>query len=126
MKLCSKSAAGYRRMSFDPSKIVRDLDRQIPVPHVLAQTEAFLERCGWKLEIDSEILEIPRDGELVVRSRAFVKDEQGDVFLGDHFEVVLIGKRPVGDDLCASHAVLKLYFNLEGQLVSEDRYDRYR
>lgn len=114
-------------MSFQASQMTEQLDGEIPVASVVAQTQAFLERCGWKLEIDSEILEIPRDVELVVRSRAFVKAEQGDVFLGDHFEaVVLIGKRAVGENLCASHAVLKLYFNLEGQLISEDRYDRYK
>ena len=114
-------------MSFEASQLNGQLDRVIPVASVVAQTQEFLERCGWKLEIDNEIVEIPRDVEVFVRSRGFVKAEQGDVFLGNHFEaVVLIGKRLVDEYLRASHAVLKLYFNLEGQLISEDRYDRYK
>jgi hypothetical protein len=106
--------------------MIQYLDTALPISSVLAQTHAFLERCYWKLEIDNEIIEITKNVELVVHSRAFVKADLDDLFLGDHFEaVVLLGQEIVGENVCARYGVLRMYFNLDGQFVSEDRYNKH-
>jgi hypothetical protein len=69
---------------------------------------------------------IPQNVDILVRSRAFIKaDIEHAVFLDDHYEaVVLIGV----DDQAPYHAkygILKLYFNMEGTFISEDRYSQY-
>ena len=98
----------------------------LPVQHVLEQAYAFLTECGWQLEIDEEFVSIPRDVELCVRSRAFIKADVGDVFLADHFEaVVLIGKEVIGRNIGATYGILRMYFNHEGHFESEDRYNKY-
>ena len=106
--------------------MIQHLDTALSVSKVLEQAQAFLERCGWKLEIGSEVIEIPKNVELVVRSRAFVKADLKDVFIGDHFEaVVLLGEVLIYENVRAKFGVLRMYFNLDGQFVSEDRYDKY-
>lgn len=106
--------------------MIKHLDIVLPISSILAHTRAFLESCGWKLEIDNEVIEIPKNVEVVVRSRAFIKAELDDVFLDDHFEaVVVVGKEDIGDNVCACYGVLRMYFNLDGQFVSEDRYNQY-
>jgi hypothetical protein len=102
------------------------IDMLLPVAHVRASAHAFLATCNWQLEIDEEMVTIPHDAELCVRSRAFVKADVGDVFLDDHFEaVVLIGKVQLGPNVGATYGVLRLYFNAAGQFISEDRYNKY-
>jgi hypothetical protein len=114
-------------MSEQSHKNITDvLDAVIPVSRVLDATRTFLTRCGWRLEIDEYSVTIPSDVELEVRSRAFVKADNHEVFLDDHFEaVVLLGKEAFGTSYRAAYGVLCLYFNQEGQFVSEDRYNRY-
>jgi len=108
-------------------EMIRYIDSELPVTSVLRQAAAFLAECGWKLEIDDAVVEIPRDAELIVRSRALVKaDLEGQTFLDDHFEaVVLIGKVLIDESIRAKYGVLRMYFNLAGQFVSEDRYNKY-
>ncbi len=109
------------------SEITGYLDDMLPVSSVLRQAKAFLLSCGWKLEINEEFVAIEENTELAVRSRSFVTaDLPCEVFIDDHFEaVVLIGTEEVGENIVARYGVLKMYFNLEGQFVSEDRYDKY-
>jgi len=119
-------ALDFRIMISTQPEMIQHLDTALPVSSILAQTQAFLERCCWKLEINNEIIEIPKNVELVVRSRAFVKADLNDLFLGDHFEaVVLLGQEIVGENICARYGVLRMYFNLAGQFVSEDRYNKH-
>ncbi len=108
-------------------EMIKHVDYALPVASVLQQVAAFLAECGWKLEIEDAVVEIPKDTELIVRSRAFIKaDIEGQVFLDNHFEaVVLIGKVLIGESIRAKYGVLRIYFNLEGQFVSEDRYNKY-
>ncbi|HLL14003.1 MAG TPA: hypothetical protein VK388_02885 [Pyrinomonadaceae bacterium] len=107
--------------------MIKHVEAALPVPSVLKQAAEFLSKCGWKLEIEETIIEIPKDTELIVRSRAFIKAEiEGQLFLDDHFEaVVLIGKVVIGEHIRAKYGVLRMYFNLEGHFVSEDRYNKY-
>ena len=59
----------------------------------------------------------------VVASRAYVKAHAPDIFLGDHYEaVVYLAPEVLGDNWLATAGTLKLYFNLDGDFVSEDRY----
>ena len=119
-------ALDLRTMHLDQPEMIRRLDGALPVSSVLTQARAFLERCGWKLTIDNDVIEIPENIELIVRSRAFIRAELDDIFLGDHFEaVVLLGHEVIGENVSARYGVIKMYFNLEGQFVSEDRYNKY-
>lgn len=108
-------------------EIIKHVETALPVASVLKQAAAFLAKCGWKLEIEDVVVEIPTDTELIVRSRAFIKAElEGQIFLGDHFEaVVLLGKVMIGGNIRAQYGVLNMYFNLEGHFVSEDRYNKH-
>lgn len=113
-------------MNSNQPEMIQHLDMALPISSILAQTRTLLESCDWKLEIDNEIIEISKNVELVVRSRAFIKAELDDIFSGDHFEaVVLLGKEVVGEIVCARYGILRMYFNLDGQFVSEDRYNQY-
>jgi hypothetical protein len=110
------------------TELTRLVDGVLPVSSVLRQTTTFLARCDWKLEIEEDVIvEIPTDTELIVRSRAFIKaDHEEHIFLDDHFEaVVLLGKVMIGEIIRAKYGVLRMYFNLEGQFVSEDIYNKY-
>jgi hypothetical protein len=108
-------------------EMIKHVEAALPVASVLKQAAAFLAECGWELDIGDVIVKIPTDTELIVRSRAFIKAElAGQIFLDDHFEaVVLLGKEIIGESIRAKYGVLKMYFNLEGQFVSEDRYNEY-
>lgn len=60
-----------------------------------------------------------------MRSRAIIKADLDDVFLDDHLEaVVLLGKEIVGENVSAKYGMIKMYFNLQGQFVSEDRHSQ--
>ena len=101
-----------------------ELDAKIPEAAVLASVMAFLEEADWKLEFhDGEARTIPRQPEPLVASRAFVKAHVPDIFLGDHYEaVVYLGAERVGDNWVPTAGTLKLYFDRDGNFVSEDRH----
>lgn len=107
--------------------MIKHVEAALPVTSVLKQAAAFLAKCGWKLEIEGVVVEIPTDTELIVRSRAFIKAElEGQIILDDHFEaVVLLGRVMIGENIRAKYGVVRMYFNLEGQFVTEDRYNKY-
>jgi hypothetical protein len=107
--------------------MTKHVETALPVTSVLKQAAAFLSECVWELEIEDVFVKIPTDTELIVRSRAFIKAElKGQVFPDNHFEaVVLLGKVMIGESLRAKYGVLRMYFNLEGKFVSEDRYNKY-
>lgn len=115
-------------MNDSTDELARLIDAILPASAVLEKTTSFLDECGWTLEIDEESVDIPKGAELIVRSRAFIKADLDDVFLGDHFEaVVLLGREDLGDNISATkYGVLRMYFNLDGQFVSEDRYNKFK
>jgi hypothetical protein len=103
-----------------------EIENVIPKEKVIEEAQTFLARCGWELEVNEDLVRIPPNVELCVRSRAFIKADLPDVFLGDHYEAtVLIGCEEVNDNICAEYAVLKLYFDESGHFVSEDRYSKF-
>jgi hypothetical protein len=111
------------RMSF---LTIRDIERVIPKTKVLAVTANFLEECGWRLEIEDQMVNLPNDLELYVQSRAFVKADGPDVFLGNHYEaVVYLGYEEDEDNVIPQYGILKMYFNQAGEFVSEDRHSRF-
>lgn len=102
--------------------IVSQIESILSKEKVIEQAQSFLESCGWSLEINGELVSFPKQTDLSIRSRAFIKADSDNVFCDDHYEaVVLIG----GDSGRAKYGVLKMYFNLNGNFVSEDRYDKY-
>ena len=99
------------------------LNEVVPIDKVIADARRFLTECGWLLEIEGQVIPLPKDLELRVQTRAYISASAPDVFLGDHFEaVVLLGCNHVGSNWIAEHGYLKLYFDLGGQFVSEDRF----
>jgi hypothetical protein len=101
-----------------------ELDRVIPEASVLAAAHRFLDSAAWQLEFEGlGIVSVPRDPSPVVATRAFVRAHAPDVFLGDHFEAsVLLGPEKVGGNWTARSGILKLFFDLKGSFISEDRY----
>jgi hypothetical protein len=98
----------------------------LPKEKVIRHAESFLDSCGWNLEVGESLVSIPKEAHLSVRSRAFIKADADDVFLDDHYEaVVLIGSESIGEHRRAKYCVLKMYFNLNGEFVSEDRHNKY-
>ena len=107
-------------------KIGHQIDSVISKTRVKEAALGFLQDCKWELEIGDEIVQIPQDVELYVRSRAFVKADAPDMFLGNHFEAtVLIGYEQDEDMVYAKYGMLRMYFNEAGEFVSEDRFSRY-
>ena len=107
-------------------EIANRIEAMLPKEKVIQQTLSFLNSCGWRLEIDESLISIPKEAQIYVRSRAFIRADSEEVFLGDHYEaVVLIGVETIGEHQRAKYVVLRMYFNLNGEYVSEDRYDKY-
>jgi hypothetical protein len=105
------------------SSLEAELDAKIPLAAVLNAVEEFLDSAEWKLEYGDRVLEIPRTPKPIVKTRSFVKAHAADVFIGDHFEAtVALGPRIIGNNVIATAGTLRLYFNLQGKFVSEDRY----
>ena len=101
-----------------------DLDAVIPGSKVIETAFAFLESCGFELEIEEgKFVTIPRSTELVLWRRAFIK-EQEDVDGWDHYEATVMLGRLDGEDW-PDFGSLKLYFNPDGKFVTEDVYPRY-
>jgi hypothetical protein len=107
-------------------QITKQIEAMLPKAKVIQQAKSFLDLCGWNLEIDGGLISIPEHTEISVRSRAYIKADAEDVFLNDHYEaVILIGNERIGEHQRAKYGVLRMYFNLSGEFVSEDRYSRY-
>jgi hypothetical protein len=107
-------------------EIIRHIEAILPREKVQQEARSFLETCGWSLEIGEKLISIPRETELGVRSRAFIRADAEDVFLEDHYEaVVIIGIESLGEHQRAKYGVLRMYFNLNGEFISEDRYNEY-
>jgi hypothetical protein len=99
------------------------IDDVIPCKKVLADVRAFLSGCDWMLEIDDALIRIPHDADLRVQTRAYVVADAPDIILGDHFEaVVILGCRVDGENWVADYGYLKLYYNTNGEFLTEDRY----
>ena len=102
-----------------------NIDSVIPREKVLQEAHRFLESCSWTIKIADEIVTLPSDLELVIQTRAFISAEAPDIFLGDHYEaVVMLGREITDRNWIPLHGYLKLYFNLEGQFVTEDRFSK--
>jgi len=82
------------------------MDQIIPIAKVLVDAKALLDDCEWELEIEGSMLTIPKDTEIQVQTRAHILANAPDIFLGDHYEaVVLLGC----DDWSPIYGYLKLY-----------------
>ena len=107
-------------------QITEQIEAVLPKEKVMREANIFLDRCGWKLEIDATVISIPQDIQIGIRSRSYVKADAEDVFLGDHYEaVILIGIESIGEYNRAKYGILRMYFDLQGRFVSEDRHNQY-
>ncbi len=107
-------------------EIAKRIEAMLPKEKVIRQAQSFLDSCGWSLEIDESLVSIPKEAQICVRSRAFIKADAEDVYLGNHYEaVVLIGIESTGENQRAKYGVLRMYFNESGEFVSEDRYNKH-
>lgn len=99
------------------------IDQVIPVDKVIADARAFLAECEWKLEIGDTLVDLPENIELRIRSRAYIAATAPNVFIGDNFEVaIMLGCDDTGSNWVPIHGHLVLYYDLNGNFVSEDRY----
>jgi hypothetical protein len=86
--------------------------------HICHVARDFLTACQWELEIDGDWIKVPPDAEIHVHSGAIILSDGG---FGDHIvAIVYLGiERP---SLLPVYAVLRLYLNAAGQMITEDRY----
>lgn len=105
------------------AKTMRELDTIIPIEKIIRTAHDFLLECDWKLEINESLVCLPENLELVVQTRAYIEANAPDIFIGSHFEaIVFLGRSIVGNNWLPIHGYLKLYFDLEGNYISEDRF----
>lgn len=101
-----------------------DFDIVIPKAKVIANALAFLEKCGFTLEIEEgKWVDIPRTIELVLWRRSYTTYDDG-ITGWNHYEAEVMLGRLDGSE-CPDLGYLRLYFNLEGEFVTEDRGPRY-
>ena len=87
---------------------------------VVGLARAFLSRCGWALEVDGGLIDVPMDAEFRVRSAAFILSDHG---FGDHVEaIVYLGADGSPPHDLPRYGVLRLYLDAEGRMITEDRY----
>ena len=106
------------------------LDSTLSEARVLASVAAFLESQSWVVYRDEAPIDIPKGVELRLLSRQFVKADHGGVYMGDHLEAdVMVGlkrrddaEHPELDELflSAEYCYMRLYFDLAGQLLSDE------
>lgn len=90
--------------------------------HICRVARDFLASCGWELEADDGFIRVPPDAEFEVYSTAIIVSNHG---FGDHVEaVVYLGAEQSPPNVWPVYGVLRLYLNLEGQMITEDRYSR--
>jgi hypothetical protein len=106
--------------------IISHIEAIISREKVIQVAKDFLSTCKWSLEIDEAMILIPQDVDILVRSRAFIKaDIEHAVFLDDHYEAVVLISVDDQALYYAKYGIIKLYFNMEGTFISEDRYSQY-
>jgi len=107
-------------------KMENRIEKIIPISKIMYDIRHFLEKCNWELEIGEQLVRIPKNEELFVQTRAYVLTNAPDIFLGDHYEsVVLLGYEKLDDNVIPKYGYLKMYYDEEGSFISEDRYDKY-
>ena len=110
------------------TRVTLEIDRIIPVEKVLATARRFLDTAGWEMEFEDEDGEtervaIPRDADLVVASRAFVRADLLELSFGNHLSaIVLIGAERKEKNPVAKFGILRLYFNEFGAYITEDHF----
>ncbi|MCM8525900.1 MAG: hypothetical protein NE327_05245 [Lentisphaeraceae bacterium] len=100
-----------------------EIDLVIPDQKVIKDVRAFLEHCDWQLEIEEQIKLLPKNIKLEIQTKAFIKAKAPDIFLGDHYEVVVfLGCIKSKENWIPEYGYIKLYYDLNGVYISEDRY----
>jgi hypothetical protein len=106
-----------------------DIDAVIPESAVSEAAIRFLDSAEWELEFDGMgMVTIPREPRPIVASRAYIKPHAHGGF-GDHYEAIVYLGPEAWLTNTATHqnwtprsGVLRLYFNLNGRFITEDRY----
>jgi hypothetical protein len=89
--------------------------------HVFRCTHDLISEAEGSLEIGDKLIQFSPDEELVLISRAYVIDDSGEGF-GDHLEAIVgLGHERVERWSIYRKGMLRLYFKLDGTLITEDR-----
>lgn len=104
--------------------LLEELDARLPVTVVMAAALDLLDHSGWKMEFEGfGTITVPRRPAPLMVSRAFVREEFEGFAFGDHFEAgIALDPLVTPEGLEARAGFLKLYFDLDGQLISEDKF----
>ena len=95
------------------------LDQAIPIERVLRDANAFLEECGWELEIGKATVQISKTTDFHVRSRMFIAAEDPQIALGDHWQaLVMLGGDVTGAKWHPKHGYLKIHYSTRGEFIS--------
>ncbi len=102
-----------------------NIDNIIPIEKVLSDAKLFLNECGYALEIGDELIRLPIDINLEVQTRAYIMANAPDIFLGNHYEAVILLEVEKNDkNWISKYGYLKLYYDESGKFISEDRYTK--
>lgn len=113
-------------MPYPSHSMKNQIEKTIPISKIMNDIKAFLEKCNWELEIGERLVKIPKNEELFVQTRAYILANAPDIFLGNHYEsVVLLGYEELDDNIIPKYGYLRMYYDEEGHFISEDRYDKY-
>lgn len=103
--------------------MIPEIEKILPTSKVITDIKIFLNECNWEIEIADELIKIPINTDIRIQTRAFVLADAPDIFIGNHYEVVgILGCEVVGDNWNAKYGYLKMYYDLNGNFISEDRY----
>jgi hypothetical protein len=101
------------------------IDKIIPIDKILSDAESLLKECGWIFEVGDKTIRLPIDLNLEVQTRAYVLANAPDIFLGNHYEaVILLGVEKNNENWIPKYGYLKLYYDESGKFISEDKYSK--
>ncbi len=102
----------------------RLLDKIIPESKIMQDLRAFIkDECHYELEID-ETVYLNADTDYLLQTRAYIQAHTSEIFMNDHLEaVVYLGTEQDGDDILPLYGIMKMYYDLDGNFVSEDRFN---
>ena len=99
------------------------IEERIPKDRVLSAVEEFLQSADHELEMDNRVISFLSSDTFRVISRAYVISDDDEGF-GDHFEAgVGLGAEELDDGSWSyTKGILRIYFSLDGEMITEDRF----
>ncbi|MCX7553109.1 hypothetical protein OS175_04405 [Marinicella sp. S1101] len=96
--------------SFSPNDISKD--------HVLSLARGILDDCHWRLEINSEIINIDPRAHMWVATRAAIREDCAGYTWGDHYQAKVVIGAPEPSSI--PDATIGLYISIDKKVITFD------